>query len=57
MTIKDGLVTSLSIYDIILVVFQWIIKQDYKNKYLATWDVNQSTTRRTSFVILFDLRI
>ena len=36
---KAGPVTS---HDITLVVFQWIIKQDYKNKYLVTGDWIQS---------------
>ena len=42
MTIKTGLVTSLYSHDIILVLFQWIIKKDYKNKYLVTGDWGQS---------------
>ena len=29
-------------HDIILVLFKWIIKQDYKNKYLVTGDWSQS---------------
>ena len=33
--------TSLYSHDIILVLFKWIIKQDYKNKYLVTGDESQ----------------
>ena len=38
------LVTSLYSHDIILVLFYWVIKQDYKcyNKRLATGDWSQS---------------
>ena len=35
--------TSLYSHDIILVLFQWIIEQDYKNKYLVTGDWSKST--------------
>ena len=41
MTIKAILVTS---HDFTLVLFQWIIKQDYENKYLVTGDWSQSTS-------------
>ena len=35
--------TSFYIHDIILVLFQWIIRHDYKNLYLVTRDWSQST--------------
>ena len=44
MPIKAGLVTSLYSHDIILVLVQWIIRQEYKKKkYLVTGDWSQST--------------
>ena len=40
-----SLVTSLYSLDIILVLFQWIIKQDYKKKYLVIGDWSQSNAQ------------
>ena len=42
MTLKDwSLVTSLYIHDIILVLLEWIIKQDYKKK---KWSLKTGAT-------------
>ena len=45
MTIKAGLVTSLYSYNIILALFLWIIRQDFKKKYLVTGDWGQSSNK------------
>ena len=47
-----SLVTSLYSHDIILVLFQWIIKQDYKNKYFVTGDWGQSKVNPKSSDII-----
>ena len=41
---------SLFSHDIILVLFQWIIKQDYKNKYLVTGNWSQSTLKLKNYL-------
>ena len=37
------LVTSLNNHDIIMVLLQWIIKQEYDNKYLVIGDRSQAS--------------
>ena len=47
--------TSLCCHDIILVLFWWIFKQDYKNNYLVTGNWSQSTWSVTRHLMSTDL--